>query len=47
MLMGDLDMAVMSIDALDWLVPNIGMSWVCLPGLLNSWEEVDNLYNNG
>ncbi|HOQ75453.1 MAG TPA: TRAP transporter substrate-binding protein [Thermoclostridium sp.] len=47
MLMGDLDMAVFSIDALDWLVPNIGMSWVCLPGLLNSWEEVDNLYNNG
>lgn len=47
MLMGDLDMAVMSIDALDWLVPNVGMSWVCLPGLLNSWEEVDNIYNNG
>lgn len=47
LLMGDLDMMVMSIDALDWLVPNVGMSWVCLPGLLNTWEEVDEYYNNG
>lgn len=47
LMMGDIDMGVFSIDGLDWLVPNVGMSWICLPGLLNSYEEVDEYYNNG
>ncbi len=46
MLMGDIDMSVMSIDALDWLVPNVGMSWPCLPGLITSWDDVDE-FNTG
>ena len=40
-------MGVFSIDGLEWLVPNVGMYWVSLPGLLNSFEEVDEYYNNG
>ncbi|MCI6055691.1 TRAP transporter substrate-binding protein [Dysosmobacter sp.] len=47
LLMGDIDMGVFSIDGLDWLVPDVGMSWICLPGLLTSYEEVDEYYNNG
>ena len=39
-MMGDIDMGVFSIDGLEWLVPNVGMYWVSLPGLLNSFEEV-------
>ena len=46
-MMGDIDMGVFSIDGLEWLVPNVGMYWVSLPGLLNSFEEVDEYYNNG
>lgn len=47
LMMGDIDMGVFSIDGLEWLVPNVGMYWVSLPGLLNSFEEVDEYYNNG
>lgn len=47
LMMGDIDMGVFSIDGLDWLVPDVGMSWICLPGLITSWEDVDNYYNNG
>ncbi len=45
--MGDIDMGVFSIDGLEWMVADVGMYWVSLPGLLNSWEEVDEHYNNG
>jgi len=47
LMMGDIDMGVFSIDGLDWLVPDVGMSWICLPGLLTSWDEVDERYNDG
>ncbi len=45
MQMGDIDMAVFSIDGLEWLMPGKAF-WLCLPGLITSWEEVD-AYNDG
>lgn len=45
MQMGDIDMAVFSIDGLEWLMPNKAF-WLCLPGLITSWDEVD-AYNDG
>ncbi len=43
--LGDIDMSVLSIDGLEWLCPNEAF-WLCLPGLLTSWEDVD-AYNDG
>jgi|GEM_PF-1348402 len=47
LLAGEIDGGVFSIDGLDWLVPDVGMYWVSLPGFINSYDEVDSIYNNG
>ena len=41
------DGGLFSIDGLDWLTPDTGVYWLSLPGFINSYEEVDEVYNNG
>lgn len=45
MQMGDIDLSVFSIDGLEWLMPGKAF-WLCLPGLITSWDKVDE-YNDG
>lgn len=45
--LGDIDLTLLSIDGVDMATANVGMSWICLPFLFDSYEDVDSEFVNG
>lgn len=47
LMLGDVDLTLLSIDGVDMALAKEGMSWICLPGLFNDYDEVDSEFVNG